>query len=379
MRVLLVATDFPPTRGGIQTLLREFCDRASCEIRVVAPADPGYARIDAALRVPVRRVRAGAGRLLGGARRGFVAPLAIAAVREAGRFDPDVVFAGHVLAAPGGIWLRRRRGIPLVVGAYGVELIAPRVGRVAARVLPHADRVLSVSRFTMEAARRLGAREGAVIPVGAPEPRQVSPDRIQALRDRLGLGAARVLLTVARLEPHKGVDVVIRALRALPPDVRYLVVGDGASRAAFERVAADEGVAGRVVFAGGVSDDDLAAAYRLADVFVLASRSLDGGRGGVEGCPVSLLEAGAYGLPIVAGHTGGIADAVTDGVTGLLADPERISDIAEALNRALDPSVAKPLAEAAEKAAKAERNWSAVVERMQALLTEAAGIRINRL
>jgi len=169
--------------------------------------------------------------------------------------------------------------------------------------------------------------------------------------------------------------VVARALSSLPPDVRYLVVGSGGSRDMFERVARDAGVADRIVFAGALSDDDLAASFRMADAFVLASRSLDGGRGGVEGCPVSLLEACAYGLPIVAGRTGGIADAIEDGVTGLLADPENNADMAAALNRALDPSFAKPLAEAAEKTAKAERNWSTVVERMQRLLEEAARIR----
>lgn len=371
MRVLLAATDFAPTRGGIQTLLREFCLRTNAQVRVIAPADPGHQAADAALPFPVRRVRA----LGGSARRNYVAPIAWAAIREASSFRPDVFFAGHVLAAPAGAWLRKRRGLPLVVGTYGVELVAPRGRRIAGWVLPRADRTLAVSQFTMDAARALGAREGEVIPVGAPEPRDVPAHAIADLRLRLGLDGGRVLLTVARLEPHKGIDVVARALASLPPDVRYLVVGSGPAREDFQRVAAEAGVARRVVFAGGLSDDELAACYRMADAFVLASRSLDGGRGGVEGCPVALLEACAYGLPIVAGRTGGIADAIDDGVTGLLADPENMSDMTAALNRALDPTFAKPLADAAEKTAKAERNWSTVVERMQQLLSEAADIR----
>ncbi|HEX9696727.1 MAG TPA: glycosyltransferase family 4 protein [Actinomycetota bacterium] len=371
MRVLVSATDFPPTRGGIQTLLREFCDRTTADVRVVAPADPGHQTVDASLSFPVRRVRS----VAGSGRRGYLPALAAATIREARAWRPDVFFAGHVLAAPAGVWLRRRHRIPMVIGCYGVELVAPRGRRIASFVLPRADRVLAVSRFTMDAARSLGARDGEVIPVGAPSPREVSAERLAALRERFGLSGARVLLTVARLEPHKGIDVVARALSSLPPDVRYLVVGSGGSRDMFERVARDAGVADRIVFAGALSDDDLAASFRMADAFVLASRSLDGGRGGVEGCPVSLLEACAYGLPIVAGRTGGIADAIEDGVTGLLADPENNADMAAALNRALDPSFAKPLAEAAEKTAKAERNWSTVVERMQRLLEEAARIR----
>lgn len=374
MRILLSATDFPPTRGGIQTLLREFCRRTTADVRVIAPADPGHDAIDASLSFSVRRVRSAGG----SGRRGYLPGIAAATLREARAFRPDVFFAGHVLAAPAGIWLRKRHGIPMVIGTYGVELVAPWGRRVAARVLPRADRVLAVSRFTMDQARSLGARQGEVIPVGAPEPREVPAERLQALRERFGLAGSRVLLTVARLEAHKGIDVVARALPSLPPDVRYLVVGSGSSRTHFEQAAKHAGVGDRVVFTGGLSDEDVAAAFRIADAFVLASRSLDGGKGGVEGCPVSLLEACAYGLPIVAGRTGGIADAIEDGVTGLLADPENNADIAAALNRALDPNQAKPLAEAAEKAAKAERNWATVVERMQRLLEEAAGIRTQR-
>ncbi|MGH2830310.1 MAG: glycosyltransferase, partial [Actinomycetota bacterium] len=344
----------------------------TAEVTVVAPADPGFEAIDSALGRRVVRVRSLGGRT----RRGFLPGLALAAVREARRRRPDVVLAGHVLAAPGGVWLRRR-GIPLVVATYGVELVAPRTRRVAAWALRRADRVLAVSRFTMDAAVALGTdpARGTVVGVGAPEPRDVAPERLAALRARFGLNGSRVLLTVARLEPHKGIDVVARALPSLPGDVRYMVVGDGSARGQFHQAARAAGVEDRVVFAGALSDEDLAAGYRLADVFVLASRSLDGGRRGVEGCPVSLLEAAAYGLPIVAARTGGIADAVRDGHTGTLVDPENIPDVAAALNRALDPTVAKPLAAAAEKAAKTERNWSAVVERVQELLADAAGIR----
>lgn len=373
MRVLLVATDYPPSVGGIQSMLREFTVRAKADLRVIAPDHPRAASFDESVPVPVRRVK---GIAAAGSMRGYAPGLALSTLNEAKAWEPDVVFAGHVLAAFGGIRLRRSRKIPLVVATYGVELVAPRLRKAAAWVLPRADRVLAVSHFTMEAARKAGARVGRVIPVGAPDPLPLDQARIDAFRSRHGLReAGRVLLTVARLEPHKGIDVVINALSALPPDVQYLVVGRGSSLAAFRAQAQAAGVSDRVIFAGGLDEQDLAAAYRLADVFVLASRSLDGGARGVEGCPVSLLEASAYGKAIVAGRTGGIADAVTDGVTGLLADPESPSDISGALNRALDPKTAKQIGGTAERAAKAERNWSVVVEKMEQLLQEAADDR----
>ncbi|MHB8510947.1 MAG: glycosyltransferase family 4 protein [Actinomycetota bacterium] len=365
MQVLLVTTDFPPTRGGIQTLLKEFCLRSRFDVSVIACRDPGYSEFDHGFKRPVRRVGSFAGLH---SRRAFVPGLTLRTLRSAFATRPDVVFAGHVLAGFGGVLLRNT---PLVVGTYGVELIAPRARKAAAYVLPRADRTFAVSHFTADAARSLGARNVEVIPVGAPEPKTVDPAFRDSFIERFALSGARVILTVARLEAHKGIDVVIKALRGLPNDVRYLVVGSGPHRKEFEHVAQREGVSDRVIFAGALSDEDLAAAYRTADAFVLASRSLKGGQEGVEGCPVSLLEASAYGLPIVAANTGGITDAIQDGVTGRLVNPENINEVRAALADALDGKLASQAKNAA-RLASTDRSWSNVIARIDDLLQNAA-------
>lgn len=368
MKRLLIATvDFPPARGGIQTMAREIVRRIDdFEVRLIAPDADGAAAVDAELGGRVRRVRAWPG-----GKQGTYAAVNAAAWRQARSWKPDVALALHVLAAPGLIASR----VPTAVATYAVELLSPRIRPIAKAVLGRTAHVVAVSRFTAEASVSLGADRSSlsVVPTGAPEAKPVSKDDVRAFRAQHGLGSDPVILTVARLQPHKGVDRVIRALPSLPEATRYLVVGDGPARGDLEALARSLSVDGRVRFAGGITDAEIPLAYASADVFALLSRSLDGGRGGVEGCPVSLLEASAYGLPIVAGRTGGIADAITDGETSLLVDPESMGEVIRAFSSVLtQPEAAERLGTTAKVRAETERSWAGVVERIEGILTGIA-------
>jgi glycosyltransferase involved in cell wall biosynthesis len=116
-------------------------------------------------------------------------------------------------------------------------------------------------------------------------------------------------VTVCRLVPWKGLDLLIDVLVACP-GLRLVVVGDGPSRVALEAYALSQGVAGRVVWLGGRSAGEIEAALRLADVFVLNSS--------YEGLPHVVLEAMRAGVPVVATSVGGTPEVVSDGVTGTL-------------------------------------------------------------
>jgi phosphatidyl-myo-inositol dimannoside synthase len=360
-RLLIATVDFPPSRGGIQTMAREIARRVEAfDVRILAPASSEAS--DAEFRDRVRRVRA-----FPGGRQGVYAAINAAAWREARAWKPHVALALHVLAAPGPMAAR----VPTAVVTYATELFSPRIAPIARRVLPRASKVLSISRFTAEEAQKLGAKDPVVVPIGAPEAVSVSKDDVRGFRARHGLGGDPVILTVARLQPHKGIDRVIRALPALPENVRYLVVGDGPARADLEALARAEGVDGRVRFAGSVSDADLPLAYAGADAFALCSRSL--GRGGVEGGGIVLLEAGAYGLPVVAGRTGGITDVVEDGRTGVLVDPDSMDEVIRGLSSVLgDIELSERLGNAAKVRATTERSWAAVVETIEGILTGIA-------
>jgi phosphatidylinositol alpha-1,6-mannosyltransferase len=181
------------------------------------------------------------------------------------------------------------------------------------------------------------------------------------VRARYGLEEGRWLLSVARLTRHKGIDTVLRALVALRdryPDLRYAVVGEGDDREALESEARDLGVADRVRFLTGVPDSDLPALYNRAEIYLGVSRRLEHR---VEGFGISLCEASACGVPVIAGRSGGIPEAVRDGENGLLVDAESAEDVSGALRRVLDdPGLCARMGAAGRRAVERYYNWDRV-------------------
>ena len=123
---------------------------------------------------------------------------------------------------------------------------------------------------------------------------------------------------------RKGLEDVIAALASpLLSACTLTLVGDGRLRSRLQALARSLGVADRVEFAGRLHGDELSACYRTADCFVLPSHA--------ESCSMSLLEAMASGLPVVAARTGGIPELVEDRVNGRLFAAGDVHDLAEAI------------------------------------------------
>jgi glycosyltransferase involved in cell wall biosynthesis len=147
-----------------------------------------------------------------------------------------------------------------------------------------------------------------------------------------------VVLTVARLaasERYKGHDVVLQSLPmvlAKVPDLTYVVAGDGDDRPRLERLAAELGIAEHVLFTGGVSDSELAALYYRCAVFALPAKTvLDDHNPKGEGFGIVLLEAMAFGRPVIGPNHGAPAELIRHGENGLVVDPEDPVSVAEAL------------------------------------------------
>jgi glycosyltransferase involved in cell wall biosynthesis len=139
------------------------------------------------------------------------------------------------------------------------------------------------------------------------------------------------LLGVARLVPKKGIEVLLEALAALPPELhwRYEHVGRGPLREALSAAAERLGLAGRIAWRGALPQDQVVEAYRAAELFVLANRiAADGDR---DGLPNVLLEAGAMELGVVASRTAGVSELVEDGLNGWLVPPDDPAALAAAL------------------------------------------------
>jgi glycosyltransferase involved in cell wall biosynthesis len=165
----------------------------------------------------------------------------------------------------------------------------------------------------------------------------VAPSRLRTILNGIDIDRFRFIgpdpagpvVTVARLSPEKDVANLVRAAAIAAeraPNLRVEVAGGGACRADLDRLAAELGVADRVAFLGEVRD--VAAVLRRASLFVLPSRS--------EGIPLTVLEAMARGLPVVATRVGGLPEVIEDGRTGLLVPPADPAALARAIVEVLD-------------------------------------------
>jgi phosphatidylinositol alpha-1,6-mannosyltransferase len=363
--------------GGIQKYVHQLCAYLSeARVVVVAPDHPDAPAFDAAQ--PFRIVRAI--RVPGWKRLSFLL-LCWQGLWTGLRDRFDVVVCGHLIVGPIAILLRRLRGVPYVTLAHAQEIRVHRRQRLARRVFRDAARVVGISDFTWDTLRSLGVPEDRI--------RKVTPGLdLQPIaevgeggevRARLGLGDAPVLLTVARLaERYKGHDAVIRALpliRAKVPRVRYVIAGDGPLRPFYARLAQSLGVEDAVVFTGTITGQDVAALYAAADVFIMASRE-SRIAGGAEGFGIVFLEASRMGKPVVGGRSGGIPDAVADGVTGLLVNPVDTREIADTVIGLLtDPGRARSLGENGRRMVLARFRPEQIAQEFRAVLAEVALIR----
>ncbi len=224
-------------------------------------------------------------------------------------------------------------------------------------VLRNANMVIANSNFTRKVLNcSMNVESSKIVVVNPPvdtakfKPGIGCDDVIMKYR----LNGKKVILTVGRLsdkEKYKGQDAVIKALPRVSkriPDVIYLIVGRGDDMERLKALVRDLGLEKKVIFAGYVPDEDLLQYYNACDLFIMPSREKmeeDGKGKKVEGFGIVFLEANACGKPVIGGRSGGIEDAVIDGVTGLLIDPENIDEIAGAIIRILtDDVLARKLA-----------------------------------
>jgi D-inositol-3-phosphate glycosyltransferase len=201
----------------------------------------------------------------------------------------------------------------------------------------------------------------------------------EAARTLVGHPGERLFLFVGRLEPLKGVDVILRALARLTaggrhPEVRLLVLGadsgsgTGGEQARLRRLAVDLGLADRVEFLGSVPQREVATYYAAADACLMPSYSESFGLVG--------LEAQACGTPVIASNVGGLASVVRDGVTGYLVDGHDPADYAERMRLVLEtPDLSEELGRRGSRLARAfswERTADALLDRFAELV---AGFR----
>ena len=380
MTHLLVTKDFPPKVGGIQAYLWELWRRLDPDTYVVltASSDPGAAAFDAEQAARGIRIERLGSRVL------LPTPATVRAVREAAsRHRAGLVVLDP--AFPLGL-IGPRLGLPFAVVLHGAEVTVPGrlPGTRAALAATLRQSALAISAGSYPAAEARRALRDRGMPPVADVPPGVDLDRFhpattierEEVRRDLGLDPdAPLVVSVSRLVPRKGMDVLVDAAARLAdrvPGITVAIAGRGRDR---ERLAARVAELGAPVrLLGSVSDEELPRLVAAADVFVMACRNRWLGLE-QEGFGIVFLEAAAAGVAQVAGDSGGATDAVVDGVTGVvLSRPTDVGALASAIGDLLaDPDRRARLGAAARERAAASFDYDLLAPRLGAALALVGG------
>jgi phosphatidyl-myo-inositol dimannoside synthase len=245
-------------------------------------------------------------------------------------------------AAPLGILSKglRRAGVQHIVAlTHGHEVWWSRIWPFSwamRRISQQVDHLTYLGGFTQRAiAKAISTAAADAMLKIAPgiDTDHFAPVDATALKDQLGLGDKKVIVSVGRLVHRKGQDTLIEAMPEIisaVPDAHLLMIGEGPYRAYLENRTKALDVQSSVTFIGRIQYADLPRYICTGDIFVMPSRSRLAGLE-VEGLGIVYLEASACGLPVIAGNSGGAPDAVLEGKTGLVVDGRSSREVAQAV------------------------------------------------
>lgn len=250
------------------------------------------------------------------------------------------IIVGQILPLGTVAWLVCRfRGIKYSLVLHGMDLgMSKKSARkkwLAKKIMVNANHLVCNSNYTAKVAREFLVEEEwgkiSVVNPGVDNPKfQDTNFKIQ-ISGKHNLQNKIILLSVGRLVKRKGFDMVIKALPdALKeaPDLVYVVAGAGEEEKSLKEAAIKLGLEKKVLFLGDISDQEKWNWLDLCDMFIMPSRNINGD---FEGFGIVFLEANLAQKPVIAGDSGGVGDAVANGLNGLLVNPEDIDDISLAI------------------------------------------------
>lgn len=346
---MLVTNDLGPRAGGIETfVLGLISGLPKGSLIVLTSTQPGAKEFDAQLfeKYGVEVIRDRSKILLPTPR---ITKKAISILK-----NQQIKRVWFGAAAPLALMAPQLRGAGarhIVALSHGHELWWSRLPifkLLMKRIVKSLDYLGYLGDYTKSVLLKLGTIQNKLIQI-APgiDIEHFSPKGVsEQLLAKHKLTGKRVIISVGRLVHRKGQDQLIKALPEVLkkfPETVLLLVGDGPIRKMLENSATQLGVRNNVVFVGRVSYQLLPEYLNLAEIFAMPVRSRFFGLE-VEGLGIVYLEASACGLPVIAGDSGGAADAVVKNITGLIVGGVKSDEISEAICKLLaEPVLAKQM------------------------------------
>lgn len=387
MNILFISFDYPPLRGGIANISYNVAKCLALEdgkLMIIAPAAKGGKEFDEKSHLTTFRVTNK--KII----REFMLFFTILYLVFKFKIDVICSLTWYPEAAVS-YFVSILTGVPYVIHVHAMDYFEDRRsiinklkyncfrGFIKRLTFSRARRVITLSNFMRDRliVRGIDALKIEVTPPGV-EPSRFMPGLdAKDILLKYGLENKKVLLTVARLDDYKGHDMVIKTLPRLIskfPDIIYLIVGIGPYEGHLRKLTENLKLKGYVIFTGWEDNEMLPLYYNTCDIFIMLSREVYR-EAKVEGYGLVFLEASACGKPIIAGRSGGIEDAVIDGVTGILVDPLNLDEIESAIMKILsDRHYAAMLgANSLVRIKKEGLNWHNTAKKIREILTEAKG------
>lgn len=320
IRIIILTQNFPPSIGGIQTVMYNLAFGLSdfFNITVIAPAQLGSREWDLKQSFNIIRYN----------RIKFLRTYFITSLLN-GLSDNDNFFiitdtwkSNEYITS-----YLKNKSYKLITIAHGNDVLDK--GSIKKRIrinnsLSHCYKIIAVSNFTAQLLKKLSLENVKVIPNGINPFQDINPDIGNNITNE-----GPILLTISRIEPRKGHDKVICALQRLKkkwPNIRYLIAGDGHDKSRLLNLVQKKDLIDNVLFLGFISNKDKAELFRQATIFVMPVR-YDENTSSVEGFGITLVEAQLIGCPILTGQTGGVNDIVKDQITGYTCDGNDEDDV----------------------------------------------------
>lgn len=278
------------------------------------------------------------------------------------KINPDIVHIQTIFLALSGLLIKKFLHKPYVVYGRGSDVyFSWRFKNLISKpILKNADAVIALTEDMKREVQKIYDREVFVIPNGIDLERFENLSK-EVSRKRLKIKEAeKIIIFVGGLRPVKGVKYLIEAMKIVMDkneNTSLFIVGDGEERGYLESLVRNLNIERYVTFIGKVPNEDIPEYMVASDVFVLPSLS--------EGFPVTVVEAMASGLPIVATNVRGLPEIIKSGEKGFLVESKNANEIAEKVLLLLEDDVLRERISKNNREEVKKYSWENVVEKLE--------------